>query len=214
MFPKINFYVLFILLFLLISIVIFCNIKFKVDQFTDMSCYAQQNKYYQPEELMFKSQCPNLVVLKKYKNGFPLFFVEEGDENGPYFSKDYSNYYYLGISPDGERLDLEYELYYYPRYNPMRWFYGPYRYHRPDRWFRKNKFRKINKLKRLNRLNKFNKLDNLNKNRRYFDNKSDIIDKSNKSNILNKQNVINKNNKVKSLLQQKQSNLFGSSSRL
>ena len=128
--------ILLILLFLIISISIFCCIKFKVDNFLEMNCYAEQNKHYQPEELLYKSKCPNLVILKKYKNGYPLFFAEEGDENGPLFSKDYDTYYHNGYSPDGEKLDLEYDLYYYPIYNPIRWFYGPYRYDRPHRWRR------------------------------------------------------------------------------
>ena len=189
------FLIIFTILFLLISIIICCNIKFTIDNFSDMSCYTQQNKHYQPDELMFKSMCRNLVILKKYKNGFPLFYAEQGDENGPYFSKDYSTYYYLGISPDGEILDLEYELYYYPRYNPMRWFYGPYRYHRPNIWYKKNPWNKRNMWYK----------------KKLFKNKS-----NNFNNKLHKnhQNFKLYNNKNKSLKQQKQSNISGASSRL
>ena len=194
MISKVNSCIIFILL--LFSIIfICCNIKFKVDKFTDMSCYAQQNKHYLPEELIFKSKCPNLVILKKYKNGYPLFYAEEGDENGPYFSKDYSTYYYLGTSPNGELLDLEYELYYYPMYNPIRWFYGPYIYHRPNAWYRKNKFRKLNKLKKHKKFGALNKnFDNISnvrnvRNIRDAPNVRNVRDAPNAPNVRNVRNV-------------------------
>jgi hypothetical protein len=217
-----NFIILIILL-LSIIIIISCTIKFKVDEFTDMSCYAQQNKHYQPEELMFKSRCRNLVILKKYKNGYPLFFAEDGDQNGPYFSKDYSTYYYLGRSPNGEYLDLEYDLYYYPIYNPIRWLYGPYGYHRPYLWHRRNRFDKLDKLHKLDKLDKLDKLHKLDKLDKLH--KLDKLDKLKKSNntinIRNKPvgkniNLSKKNNVVanKSLAQQKYKTISGASSRL
>jgi len=121
-----------LLIILVISVIIYMfNIKFLVDDFTDLdlSCDAIQNKYYHTDELLHKSHCPNLVIIEKNIGRRPIFFAELGDHNGPYFSKDYTRYYYMGTSPDGIPLNLEYDLYYYPWYNPSRWFNGPYGYH-------------------------------------------------------------------------------------
>jgi hypothetical protein len=122
----------FLILILLISLIVFMfNSKHLVDNFTDLdlSCYAIQNKYYHTDELLHKSRCPNLVILEKLINGRTAFFAEQGDHNGPYYSKDYTRYYYMGVSPDGLELDLNYDLYYYPWYNPYRWFNRPYGYY-------------------------------------------------------------------------------------
>ena len=119
-----------VIMILLIATTIFCcTSKYKVDSFMDFSCDAVQNKYYQPEELIYKSNCPNLVIVQKNtRSGRPIFFAEYGDENGPYWSRDYVTYYYLGESPHGLYLDLDYDLYYRPFYNPLRWLYGRYDY--------------------------------------------------------------------------------------
>ena len=78
---------------------------------------------------MYRASCPNIVIVEKYINGALAFFAEVGDSNGPYFSKDYNDYYHLGRSPvTGRQLDLNYDLYYYPGWNPYSWFYGPYSY--------------------------------------------------------------------------------------
>ena len=120
-----------IILLVITFIVFIFNSKFIVDNFADLdlSCDAIQNKYYHTEELLHKSQCPNLVILEKLINGTTAFFVEQGDQDGPYFSKDYIRYYHMGVSPDGIILNLEYDLYYYPWYNPRRWFHGAYGYY-------------------------------------------------------------------------------------
>jgi hypothetical protein len=121
-----------LIIILVITVIVFIfNSKFIVDNFVDLdlSCDAIQNKYYHTEELLHKSQCPNLVILEKLINGTTAFFVEQGDHNGPYFSQDYIRYYHMGVSPDGIILNLEYDLYYYPWYNPRRWFHGAYGYY-------------------------------------------------------------------------------------
>ena len=155
---------MFLFLILIVATLLFCfNSKYKVkqDNFTDFSCDAIQNKYYQPEELLYKSRCPNLVIVEKHINGIPQFFAELGDYKGPYFSKDYTTFYYLGVSPEGIQLNLDYDLYYYPFYNPVRWFNGPFRYHR--RWsgnWNDNWFNPWNKYKnRINRRKNYNYRD-------------------------------------------------------
>lgn len=123
-----------IIIILIITVIILsCCSKDKFENFTelDFSCEAIQNKSYHPKELQYKSQCPNLVIVEKHYFGNPIFYAEFGDERGPYFSQDYVRYYYLGISPDGIELDLEYDMYSLPWYNPNRWFGGRYRYYRP-----------------------------------------------------------------------------------
>ena len=82
----------FLILILLISLIVFMfNSKHLVDNFTDLdlSCYAIQNKYYNIDELLYKSRCPNLVILEKLINGRTAFFAEQGDHNGPYYCTDY-----------------------------------------------------------------------------------------------------------------------------
>jgi len=127
-----------IVILTIILIMLLLTSKFKVDYFPDFSCEATQNKYYTIEELKYRASCPNIVICEKYINGAFAFFAEAGDSNGPYFSKDCNDYYYLGVSPvTGKRLDLEYyDLYYYPRWNPYRWFNGQYGYRRqiPNFW--------------------------------------------------------------------------------
>ena len=121
-----------LIILLVITVIVFIfNSKFIVDNFADLdlSCDAIQNKYYHTEELLHKLRCPNLVILEKNIGGRPAFFVEQGDHDGPYFSKDYIRYYHMGVSPDGIILNLEYDLYYYPWYNPRRWFHGAYGYY-------------------------------------------------------------------------------------
>lgn len=121
-----------LIILLVITVIVFIfNSKFIVDNFADLdlSCDAIQNKYYHTEELLHKSQCPNLVILEKLINGITAFFVEQGDQDGPFFSQDYIRYYHMGVSPDGIILNLEYDLYYYPWYNPRRWFHGAYGYY-------------------------------------------------------------------------------------
>lgn len=116
-------------LLLIIALVFCCTSKYKVDSFMNFSCDAIQNKYYHPEELIYKSNCPNIVIVQKStRSGRPVFFAEHGDENGPYWSRDYDTYYYLGVSPHGVLLDLDYDLYYRPFYNPFRWIYGRHDY--------------------------------------------------------------------------------------
>ena len=66
----------FLILILLISLIVFMfNSKHLVDNFTDLdlSCYAIQNKYYNIDELLYKSRCPNLVILEKLINGRTAF---------------------------------------------------------------------------------------------------------------------------------------------
>lgn len=146
-----------IILILLISLVTFCCCsKFRVDNFSsDYSCEAVQNKYYHVDELLYKSRCPNLVIVEKNINGTPVFFAEMGDSKGPYFSRDHIRHYYLGISPDGIELNLDYDLYEYPWYNPYRWMYGPYRYyprryiHYGDRHYKNRPFRRYKNWKKL-----------------------------------------------------------------
>ena len=122
------------------------NSKSIVDNFADLdlSCEAIQNKYYHTEELLHKSRCPNLVILEKLIGGRIAFFVEMGDHNGPFFSQDHIRYYHMGISPDGVELDLDYDLYYYPWYNPYRWFHRPYGYHRRRGHWRRDLYDKWN----------------------------------------------------------------------
>ncbi len=62
------------------------------------------------------------------------------------------------MSPDGQSLNLDYDLYYHPWYNPIRWFHGPYRYYpRRKKYYWKNHWyhpwKKYNK-KINNRINK------------------------------------------------------------
>ena len=135
--------ILLIILLLVIGTLLCLNAKFRVDNFSmDLSCEAVQNKYYHPEELEAKMHCPNLVIVEKNINGRPAFFAEFGDHKGPYFSSDYVRYYHMGMSPEGIPLNLEYDLYYYPLWNPRRWFYGRNvyyprrRYHWEDDWKR------------------------------------------------------------------------------
>lgn len=73
-----------------------------------------------------------------------MFTVEADVQNGPYFSKYYVKYYHLGISPDCIVLDLDYDLYYLPWYNPIRLVGVPYLYYIPKR----NRQRKWNKCNR------------------------------------------------------------------
>lgn len=152
-----------LIILLVITIIIFVfNSKFIVDNFADLdlSCDAIQNKYYHTEELLHKSQCPNLVILEKLINGTTAFFVEQGDQYGPYFSQDYIRYYHMGVSPDGIILNLEYNLYYYPWYNPRRWFHGAYGYYPRRRYhWRKDLYNKWDDYsKRLDR-----RMDRINK---------------------------------------------------
>jgi hypothetical protein len=138
---------LIIIVLFIVIIILSCLVKYRHENFedSDYSCEAIQNKYYHPRELLYKASCPNLVIVEKQSYGIPIFTVEAGDQNGPYFSKDYVRYYHLGVSPDGVVLDLEYDLYYRPWYNPIRWFGGPYRYYRPRRWNRQRKLNKWNR---------------------------------------------------------------------
>lgn len=143
-----------IIIILIITVIILCCCsKDKFENFTelDFSCEAIQNKYYHPKELQYKSQCPNLVIVEKHYFGNPIFYAEFGDERGPYFSQDYVRYYYLGISPDGIELDLEYDMYSLPWYNPNRWFGGRYRYYRPLGYKKYWKNRRNNRKGRKNR---------------------------------------------------------------
>ena len=115
----------YIIIILVITVIILmCLSCKKIDNFDSFNCEAIQNKYYTREEILHKSGCPNVVILEK-TNGY---FAENGDINGPYFSKDYIRYYYMGVSNDGLYLDpnLDYSIYYYPWYNPRRWLYGRY----------------------------------------------------------------------------------------
>lgn len=135
--------ILLIISLLVIGTLLCLNAKFRVDNFSmDLSCEAVQNKYYHPEELEAKMHCPNLVIVEKNINGRPAFFAEFGDHKGPYFSSDYVRYYYMGMSPEGIPLNLDYDLYYYPWWNPRSWFYGRNvyyprrRYHWEDDWHR------------------------------------------------------------------------------
>ena len=107
-----NFKIKFIIFLFLVSLIsiILSSIKIKIDNFMDFSCTAEQNKNYHPEELLHKSRCQNIVIVEKIINRHPMFFAENGDEDGPYFSKDYVRYYYLGVSPEGIQLDLDYDL--------------------------------------------------------------------------------------------------------
>lgn len=126
----------FLVIVLIVAVIIFMfNSKSLVDNFADLdlSCEAVQNKYYHAEELSYKSRCPNLVIVEKLIGGRVAFFCEMGDHNGPFFSKDYVRYYYMGVSPNGVELDLDYDLYHYPWYNPYRWFHRPYGFHRRRR---------------------------------------------------------------------------------
>lgn len=139
-----NIFSFIIIILCIITIILACLVKRKSENFEDLNytCEAIQNKYYHPRELLYKAGCPNLVIVEKDSFGTPLFTAEAGDKNGPYFSKDYVRYYHLGISPDGVVLDLDYDLYYRPWYNPIRWVGGPYGYYRPRRWNRERRWRK------------------------------------------------------------------------
>ncbi len=135
--------ILLIISLLVIGTLLCLNTKFRVDNFSmDLSCEAVQNKYYHPEELEAKMNCPNLVIVEKIINGIKAFFAEFGDHKGPYFSSDYVRYYYMGMSPEGIPLNLDYDLYYRPLWNPRSWFYGRNvylprrRYHWEDDWHR------------------------------------------------------------------------------
>ena len=143
-----NIFSFIIIILCIITIILACLVKRKSENFEDLNytCEAIQNKYYHPRELLYKAGCPNLVIVEKDSFGTPLFTAEAGDKNGPYFSKDYIRYYHLGVSPDGVVLDLEYDLYYRPWYNPIRWFGGPYGYYRP----RRNRPRRWKKNRRWN----------------------------------------------------------------
>lgn len=142
-----NIFPFIIIVLCIVTIILACLAKYIPENFEDLdySCEATQNKYYHPRELLYKASCPNLVIVEKNSFGVPLFTAEVGDQNGPYFSKDYIRYYHLGVSPDGVVLDLEYDLYYRPWYNPIRWFGGPYGYYRPRRWNRQRKWNKWNR---------------------------------------------------------------------
>ena len=136
-----------IIVLCIVTIILACLAKYIPENFEDLdySCEAIQNKYYHPRELLYKASCPRLVIVEKQSFGVPIFTVEAGDHTGPYFSKDYIRYYHLGVSPDGVVLDLEYDLYYRPWYNPIRWFGGPYGYYRPRRWDKQRKWNKWNR---------------------------------------------------------------------
>jgi hypothetical protein len=129
-------YLSIIILLCIVTIILSCLSIYKQEQFEefDLSCEAIQNKNYHIQELIYKASCPNLVIVEKYSFGKPVFTVEVGDQNGPHFSKDYGRYYHLGVSPDGKEIDLEYDLYHHPWYNPIRWFNGPYGYYRRNNW--------------------------------------------------------------------------------
>ena len=136
-------FLLIIITLLIIFVTFCCTSKFSVDNFSmDYTCEAVQNKYYHPEELMYKSQCPNLVIVEKIMYNRPYFTVEAGDHRGPYFSSDYTTYYHMGVSPNGRLLNLEYDLYQRPWYNPYSWFHGRYyyeprrNYHWRDKWYK------------------------------------------------------------------------------
>ena len=141
-----NIFPFIIIVLCIVTIILACLAKYRPENFEDLdySCEAIQNKYYHSRELLYKASCPNLVIVEKQSFGVPMFTVEAGDQTGPYFSKDYIRYYHLGVSPDGVVLDLEYDLYYRPWYNPLRWFGGPYGYYRS----RRNRQRKWNKWNR------------------------------------------------------------------
>lgn len=177
--------ILLIISLLVIGILLCLNSKFRVDNFSmDYSCEAIQNKYYHPEELLTKANCPNLVIIEKHINGRPAFFSEFGDHTGPYFSSDYVRYYYMGMSPEGLPLNLEYDLYYRPWWNPRSWFYGrniyyPRRtYHWEDDWHRPWKSYKRRIERGRNRDWNYDKYHNKNttKNRK---SKSSIVSKPN-----------------------------------
>ena len=81
--------VIIIILIIILLITTFCSRK-QIDNFNSFNCMAVQNQFYSPEEIDFKSKCRNLVILEKERG----FFAEEGDESGPFFSKDYIRYYH------------------------------------------------------------------------------------------------------------------------
>lgn len=151
--------IILIILLLIIGLIICLNVKFKVDDFSmDYSCEAIQNKYYHPEELEVKANCPNLVIVEKNINGRPAFFAEFGDYYGPYFSSDFIRYYHMGMSPEGLLLNLEYDLYRYPWYNPLSWYRGIYAYYPRRRYNWKDHWRRPWKRynKRINRKRDYN----------------------------------------------------------
>ena len=120
-------------LFLIIILLVCFFCCKRVDNFSDLSCENEQKPVYTPQELIFKSQCPNLVILLHHDGSYS---VEPGDSGGPLFTdqSQYATYYHMGESPEGHELVPvleDYELWYYPRYNPIRWFSGPWRYRRP-----------------------------------------------------------------------------------
>lgn len=165
-----------IILLIIIPVIYCCTAKYKVDSFMDFSCEAIKNKYYQPEELIYKSNCPNLVILQKNnKFGTPTFFPEYGNINGPNNNNnDYDVYYYLSKSPNGLFLDLDYDLYYRPFYNPFRWLSGKYEYIKrkninfKDGWYEPWKYYH-------NKLEYNKKLNNKKINNKYKKNKKSIM---------------------------------------
>lgn len=118
-------------LFLIIILLVCFFCCKRVDNFSDLSCENEQKPVYTPQELIFKSQCPNLVILLHHNGSYSVEPVDLGGR--PLFTdhSQYKTYYHMGVSPDGEELVPlleDYELWYYPRYNPIRWFSGPWRY--------------------------------------------------------------------------------------
>ena len=195
--------ILFSILIFIIVIIFCCSSCFRVDNFADLSCEAIQNKYYHIDELIYKSKCPNLVILEKLVNNKIAFFAELGDENGPYFSKDHINFYYMGISPRGETIDLNYDLYYMPVWNPIRWFaHSPYQFRRRRPRRRRKKYYFADDEDYYNVNDSYNPWENAN-----------ISNKKPMKNI--KKNVkFSKDTNFKNVRNQKKNTLKGASARL
>ena len=90
-------------LFLIIILLVCFFCCKRVDNFSDLSCENEQKPVYTPQELIFKSQCPNLVILLHHNGSYS---VEPGDYSGPLFTDEsqYHTYYHMGVSPQGHEL--------------------------------------------------------------------------------------------------------------
>ena len=102
----------------------------------------------------------------------------------------------MGISPDGIGLDLEYDLYYYPWYNPHRWLYGSYGYY-PKRkhYWKKDLYNKWNNYSKKIDKNKY-KNTKYSNNTKYQKNKKLPIKHNSKSIKINKGTLLGSSAKL------------------
>lgn len=192
------------LILLLLIILICCFSYSRCENFTEITCDVIQNEPIVYEQAMhYMYYCNNIGVGHKRKSdGSYILYAEQGDQYGPLFSKDFLTWYYQGekqwgLNEFGDNLnnEFDYDYYYYPWYNPIRYIYGskpfyrrrPFAYRIPN-WNRRNLNYPFRKQRNKNRNKRNENRNKRNENKRNNDKRNE-----NKNENKRNENKINKN---------------------